>query len=169
MSARRKASCAKTRLHCGFVTPRRRTQRAGADLSSTVQPGSISNPFGSGLHLSRRRPATPAVNLSARTGAVPSSDRRTVVGDLQPPNDGTSGVQVMINGSLYEERMRITHKCSPRASRTSTRFHPPSGLIEGRHDPSSFRRARVSPLRRSCGLQGHLLQIPLKSGFVVRC
>ena len=154
MSARRKASCAKTRLHYGFVTPRRRTQRAGADLSSTVQPGSISNPFGS---------------VSARTGAVPGSDRRTVVGDLQPPNDGTSGVQVMINGSLYEERMRITHKCSPRASRTSTRFHPPSGLIEGRHDPSSFRRARVSPLRRSCGLQGHLLQIPLKSGFVVRC
>src|SRR5258708_1798417 len=86
MSARRKASCAKTRLHYGFVTPRRRTQRAGADLSSTVQPGSISNPFGSGLHLSRRRPATPAVNLSARTGAVP--DRRTVVGGLQPPNDG---------------------------------------------------------------------------------
>ena len=159
MSARRKASCAKTRLHYGFVTPRRRTQRAGADLSSTVQPGSISNPFGSGLHLSRRRPATPAVNLSARTGAVPSSDRRTVVGDLQPPNDGTSGVQVMINGSLYE----------PRASRASTRFHPHSELIEGRHDPSSFRRARVSPLRRSCGLQGHLLQIPLKSGFVVRC
>src|SRR5258706_3130995 len=89
---------------------RRRTQRAGADLSSTVQPGSISNPFGSGLHLSRRRPATPAVNLSARTGAVP--DRRTVVGDLQPPNDGISGVRVMIHGSLYEEAMRIKHKCS---------------------------------------------------------
>jgi len=68
MSARRKASCAKTRLHYGFVTPRRRTQRAGADLSSTVQPGSISNPFGSGLHLSRRRPATPAANLSAVPG-----------------------------------------------------------------------------------------------------
>src|SRR5258708_32811839 len=48
------------------------TQRGGADLSSTVPPGSISNPFGGGLHLCRAVAQRHRLhsNLSAVPGLV---------------------------------------------------------------------------------------------------
>jgi len=45
------------------------TQRGGADLSSTVSPGSISNPFGGGLHLCRA--VAQRHRLYANLSAVP--------------------------------------------------------------------------------------------------
>jgi hypothetical protein len=138
MSARRKASCSKTRSHYGFVTPRRRTQRAGADLSSTVPPARyrirlaavcIYRPSAQRLRLA---------NLSAVPGLSQGSDRRAVVGGLQPAE---SASQIMIDESSYEERMRITHKCSRRRFEQNVRIHLRFGFLNTGNDHLIFRRA----------------------------
>jgi hypothetical protein len=115
MSARRKASCSKTRSHYGFVTPRFASIAPPSDFASQ-----ICRPY-----RGCRKEATAEPSLAA----------------FSLPNAGESAPQIMINESPYEERMRITHKCSRRRFEQNVRIHLRFGFLNTGNDHLSFRRA----------------------------